>query len=90
MSEELKECPFCGGEIGTSNLLCGNNHNGKFWCKQQDYNTRHLPKEVEAVVEAAKDFIKVWQYFCDSKNLDGLLEDTNACYYLADALKEVK
>lgn len=39
--DELKHCPFCGGETGRSGTLCGENYEGKWWCNKGDYNTRN-------------------------------------------------
>lgn len=59
MSEELENCPFCGGKIGSSSTLCGkvragNGLTDRWWCKRRDYDTRHLPPQVADVIEAAK------------------------------------
>ena len=55
MSEnELQSCPHCGSKpmIVTGGFIqctCDNH-------KVKDWNTRHLPPEVEAVIDAAREF----------------------------------
>ena len=71
MSEnELKSCPFCGGEArdagsslpGQVNIWCKNQptkcSNRSIYKSTKAWNTRHLPPEVEEVLEAAREFEK--------------------------------
>ncbi len=51
--EKLKSCPFCAGDVGRSDTLCGAAQ-GKWWCRNQDYFIRTpdpLAQKVEFVFE---------------------------------------
>jgi DNA-directed RNA polymerase subunit RPC12/RpoP len=102
MTEELKAtllpCPFCGGDvkhestiteevIRCTNCPTGIFYGGSFAATKAMWNTRHLPPDIEAVVETL-------QHIADSGINGKHYQSHSSLVALAkkavDALKEVK